>query len=133
MPPLKGLKGRTNNGNYKHAVPNGTEIAGFHRVVLAKMALKHRTTTRVETRSLTVVRASREPVQLWCEACAAIVPMVTPERAAEMLRTNPRAIYRRVERGEVHFVETGAGELLICSDSRNWERLSWERGRLRPL
>ena len=43
--------------------------------------------------------------------------MVTPERAAEMLNTNPRAIYQHVERGEMHFLEIGTGELLICCAS----------------
>jgi hypothetical protein len=43
--------------------------------------------------------------------------MVTPGRAAEILMTNPRAVYRQVERGEVHFVEAGRGEVLICSES----------------
>ena len=81
------------------------------------MALKHRTITRVETHSVTVVRPAREPVNLWCEACGATVPMVTPGRAAEMLKTNARAIYRRVEEGDVHFVEAAARELLICCES----------------
>jgi hypothetical protein len=31
--------------------------------------------------------------------------------------TNPRAIYRRVEEGDVHFVEADRGEVLICSES----------------
>jgi len=43
--------------------------------------------------------------------------MVTPRRAAEMLMTDSRAIYRRVERGDVHFVEATAGELMICCES----------------
>jgi hypothetical protein len=43
--------------------------------------------------------------------------MVTPERAAELLKTNPRAIYQRIETGKVHFVEAGGGEVLICSES----------------
>jgi predicted site-specific integrase-resolvase len=47
--------------------------------------------------------------------------MVTPERAAEILKIKPRAIYRQVERGELHFVETGAGELLICCSSLRGE------------
>ena len=69
------------------------------------------------TRSVTVVRATTEPIDFWCEVCGATVAMVTPERAAEMLMTNTRAIYRRVEIGDVHFAEAGAGELLICVGS----------------
>jgi hypothetical protein len=45
----------------------------------------------------------------------------TPERAAEILKIKPRTIYRHVERDELHFVETGAGELLICCSSLRGE------------
>ena len=80
------------------------------------MALRHKRITRVETHSLTVVRTTQKEIDLWCESCGVTVAMVTPESAAEMLNTNPREIYRRVERAEVHFVEIGAGELLICCE-----------------
>lgn len=81
------------------------------------MALKHKTIAKIETHNVTVVRRAATPVNLWCEACSTTTQMVTPERAAEMLKTNPRAIYQQVEKGEVHFVETGGGELLICCSS----------------
>ena len=81
------------------------------------MAFKRRTIAKIETHNVTVVRTVGTPVNLWCEACGSTTEMVTPERAAEMLKTNPRAIYQQVEKGEVHFVETGGGELLICWSS----------------
>lgn len=43
--------------------------------------------------------------------------MYLPEHAAAVSRTTPRDIYRRVESGELHFVETRDGELLICGNS----------------
>ena len=79
--------------------------------------IRRRRTVKFETRKVTVVRTATEPVDLWCEICGATVAMVTPGLAAEMLITNTRAIYRRVERGDVHFVEAAAGELVICSVS----------------
>jgi hypothetical protein len=79
--------------------------------------IRRRRTVRFSTCNVTVVRASTESLELWCEVCGATVAMVTPERAAEILMTNPRAIYRQVERGELHFVEAGGGEVLICSES----------------
>jgi len=79
--------------------------------------IRRRRTLRVETHNVTVVRAATLSIELWCEACGAIVAMVTPRRAAEMLMTDSRAIYRRVERGDVHFVEASAGDLLICCES----------------
>jgi hypothetical protein len=85
-----------------------------------EMSLRQKT-VRVETHSVTVVRTNERPIDLWCEACRTTTAMVTPERAAEMLETNPRAIYQQVERGNVHFVEAGAGELLICCESLGGE------------
>ena len=81
------------------------------------MRLRKRTIVRVETKHLTVIRPAGNAIELWCEQCASDVPMVTPEGAAQLCKAPPRAIYRWVERAEVHFVETGAGELLICSSS----------------
>jgi hypothetical protein len=81
------------------------------------MALKYKAIAKVETHNVTVVRTLGTPVNLWCEGCSTATEMVTPERAAEILKTNPRAIYQQVEKGELHFVETGGGELLICCSS----------------
>jgi hypothetical protein len=78
---------------------------------------KQKTTISISSHSLSVIRTTHSPVSLWCAECAASVPMVTPERAAALCATSPRNIYRRVEAGELHFVETGAGELFICCRS----------------
>ena len=40
--------------------------------------------------------------------------MVTPDEAAALTETSARAIFRRVESGELHFVETDKGALLVC-------------------
>ena len=79
--------------------------------------IRRRRTVRFATHNVTLVRAATESLDLWCEVCGATVAMVTPGRAAEILMTNARAIYRQVERGDVHFVEAGGGEVLICSKS----------------
>jgi hypothetical protein len=79
--------------------------------------IRRRRTMKFETRNVTVVRAATEAIDFWCGVCGATVPMVTPERAAGLLMTNTRAIYRRVEIGDVHFAEVAAGEVLICVGS----------------
>jgi hypothetical protein len=79
--------------------------------------IRRRRIVKFETRKITVVRAATKTIDLWCEPCGASVAMVTPESAAEILMTNPRAVYRQVETGDLHFVEISAGELLICSES----------------
>jgi len=43
--------------------------------------------------------------------------MVTPEHAARLLGTAPRAIYRLVESGGLHFTEVDSGGLLVCVNS----------------
>ncbi|MBA2501940.1 MAG: hypothetical protein H0V27_03585 [Pyrinomonadaceae bacterium] len=75
---------------------------------------RRRATITVETRQVTVVRRRGQSLKGWCSACAAEVQMLTPEGAAQLLATTPRAIYRRVENGDLHFVESGSGALLIC-------------------
>lgn len=43
--------------------------------------------------------------------------MVTPGEAASLFRVGVRTIYREVEAGRFHFLETDSGSVLICLDS----------------
>jgi hypothetical protein len=43
--------------------------------------------------------------------------MVLPEEAAVIAGVGVRAIYRQVEAGELHFIETEVWPLLICRNS----------------
>jgi len=49
-----------------------------------------------------------------CLQCKARVEMVTPEQAVTLTNIRSRAIYAMVEDGQVHFIETNQGFLLIC-------------------
>lgn len=62
----------------------------------------------------------------WCEQCGAETVMFAPNEAAAVLQTSAREIFRRVETGEIHFLETKAGALLICHNSLLCERNSQE-------
>jgi hypothetical protein len=53
----------------------------------------------------------------WCTACGGLVTMVTPSQAAAIARVSVRVINQRVEAGVVHFLETPAGALLVCTNS----------------
>ena len=79
-----------------------------------------RTTTRteitVETRQRITVRPGRTNVAL-CEQCTREVVMLSPEDAAAVLETSARAIFRLIEAGELHFLETVGGGLLVCRNS----------------
>lgn len=81
------------------------------------MRRRRRTEVTIRTHQVTTVRPLRQPFFAWCQACAAGVPMVAPEGAAEIARASTREVYRRVESGELHFVETAAGDLFICCPS----------------
>ena len=81
------------------------------------MTAKRRTEITIETHRVTTVRSLRAAALTWCEACSAGVLMVTPEVAAVLSHFSPRAVYRRVEAGEIHFVETANGWLLVCLNS----------------
>ena len=73
---------------------------------------KTKTEITMETRQRITIRRSQP--EAWCERCGATVGMLLPEDAAVLSNTTAREIYRRVEKGEVHFVETREGGLFIC-------------------
>ncbi len=43
--------------------------------------------------------------------------MLTPDEAAMLAQCTARDIYRRVEAGELHSIETGDGALRVCVNS----------------
>jgi len=43
--------------------------------------------------------------------------MLTPDQAATIANVSSRTIYRRVEDGEMHYMETAEGHLLVCANS----------------
>jgi hypothetical protein len=79
-----------------------------------------RTTTRteitVEKRQRITVRPDRTRVAV-CEQCTREVVMLSPEAAAALFETTARVIFRLIEAGELHFLETVGGGLLVCRNS----------------
>ncbi len=43
--------------------------------------------------------------------------MLTPDEAAAVSLTTTRSIFRRVEEGNLHFLEGEGGRLLVCVNS----------------
>jgi hypothetical protein len=64
-----------------------------------------------------VTRPKEHSMRVWCAECASEVEMLTPEDITAVTGTPIRAVYRQAEAGEVHFLETGEGALLICPNS----------------
>ena len=76
-----------------------------------------RTEVTVETDEIVVIRSSQAAIVPLCSQCCDEVPMITAEQAREMASANTRAIYRWVEEGLVHNIETPQGVVFICPRS----------------
>ncbi len=76
---------------------------------------KRKKVITIETLQRTVIRQIPNHTQnLWCEFCQAEVEMIVPELAATILGVTVREVYRRVENGELYFVEFENGQVFIC-------------------
>ena len=73
-----------------------------------------RTEIKLEMSQFFEIRMGPRPDRVWCSECAATARMLRPVVAALVCGTSARAIYRRVEEGKLHFMETEDGLLLIC-------------------
>jgi hypothetical protein len=69
-----------------------------------------RTTITVETHEVWSI--AREHVRVKCTECDA--QMTTPEAAATIAGTCIRTVYRLIEAGMIHYVETPAGTVHVC-------------------
>jgi hypothetical protein len=90
------------------------------------MTKTRRMSITIQTERLLVINRSRGLYSL-CAACGDEVRMVTIDQAAVLARVTSREIYREVEAGMLHFIETTEGSLLICFNSLNDSNLQTER------
>ena len=81
------------------------------------MAAKTKTQITIETDRMFIIRRRRAFIQAWCAVCSEVVRMAPPEDAAGRAGMSSREIYRAVEAGRVHFLETAEGLLLVCLSS----------------
>jgi len=79
--------------------------------------MKRRTEITIEASRLTLISRSGGATSAWCSLCDAQVEMISPDQAASLLRVSTRIIHRMVDEGNLHFVETPDGALLICVKS----------------
>ena len=76
-----------------------------------------RTEVTIETDEIVVIRRSQTAIVPLCSQCCGVVPMITTEQATEMVSVNERAIYRWVEEGRIHSLETPEGIVFVCPRS----------------
>lgn len=81
--------------------------------------MKQQTTEiHIETRERIIFRqTSAQELETCCAECGAAAVFILPERAAFLFDLTTREIYRRIERGAIHFLETDAGVTLVCANS----------------
>jgi RNA polymerase sigma factor (sigma-70 family) len=81
------------------------------------MKENNKTEITIETHRTFIVRRRPNLTQAWCTGCAATVNFASPEDAAQFAGSSAREIYRAVEAGQLHFIETGDRLLRVCLDS----------------
>ena len=77
--------------------------------------MKQKTEIEFELSETVMYSRRGERFETFCPQCKSLVEMSTPQIAAILTRSNEREIYRLVETGKVHFVETD--RVLICLKS----------------
>ena len=76
-----------------------------------------KTVITIETFQRTTVHLRRETKIAWCDRCAADTVMLASDEAAAHLQTTAREIFRLTEAGQIHYLETETGALLVCRNS----------------
>ena len=73
--------------------------------------------TVVETHEVWVIRRRRGRTTAFCAECPDQPEMLTAGEAAPLCGHSLRAIFRLIEAGLVHFLESPEGELFVCPTS----------------
>ncbi len=76
-----------------------------------------KTQTTVETHEVMTLRSSMAATELHCNECGRVVRMLLPEEAAALSGASLRAVFRRIEKGELHFAESAGGQVYVCAIS----------------
>ncbi len=77
--------------------------------------MKQKTEIEFELNETVAYSRRSERFENYCSLCKSLVEMATPQVAAVLTQLTEREIYRRVEAGAAHFVETD--RLLVCTKS----------------
>ena len=68
---------------------------------------------KVERPQVFIINRPGVSEQKNCSSCTDS-GLITPDEAAALSGVSTRVIYRRLEDGDIHFIETARGELYIC-------------------
>ena len=81
------------------------------------MKRKRKTEIVVERDQVLVIRRLDRQEPRWCAECGGQAQLVNIDEGAALIGISARAIFRRVETGQVHFTETETGALFVCVNS----------------
>lgn len=79
--------------------------------------MRRRAKITIETERILRIREREFERRVNCDQCAETVVLLTVDEAARIAQVSSRAIYRLVEAGKIHFIETNEALLLICFNS----------------
>lgn len=77
--------------------------------------MKQKTEIEIELTETVAYSKRQEKFETYCQHCKSSVEMAAPQVAAILTRSTEREIFRFVENGRIHFVETD--RVLICLKS----------------
>jgi len=80
-----------------------------------KNIMTQKTEIEIEVSETVAYRRRSERFENYCPTCKSMSEMATPQIAAVLSHTTEREIYRMVETGDIHFVETD--RVLVCLKS----------------
>ncbi len=92
-----------------------SRIVTPNRIVNKKNIMNNKTEIEIELSETVAYSKRSEKFECFCPGCRSLVEMATPQVAAILSHISEREIYRLVETGRVHFVETD--KVLICLKS----------------
>jgi|SRR6478672_3224917 hypothetical protein len=77
--------------------------------------MKQRAKIVFEKEETLILRKSSELIDSFCPMCGAVVIMATPEAVSLISQIGEREIFRKIDSGEVHFIE--GPKVYVCLNS----------------
>ena len=77
--------------------------------------MKQKTEIEVELNETVAYARRGERFEAYCPQCRSLVEMAKPHMAAILAKSTERKVYRLIETGTVHFVESGGVSICLRS------------------
>ncbi len=72
----------------------------------------------METHEITIIRFGQRPTTtIFCQACQAGVPHLSPAQASSVLSLSKAEISRLIESKQIHLTENAGGDEQLCGNS----------------